>query len=228
MIQTEGRIGMGARRARRAGWWCVLLAVGANALLFFTLALTDRTFGASPEEITLRPVEVFVPPQSPEPPRSETNPLPLPGATERTPLRIEPMKAVPRPIPMIPRLPAETEVAGPEVWPEVAEPEPAGPAPAPLQMADVDRRAIPISTPHPTFPSWARARRLEARVTIEFTVDKQGRVVDVRVRQVKGNERFGTVAANAVRKWRYRPARAGGRPVPERKIQPFRFTLKQR
>ena len=102
MIQTEGRIGMGARRTRRAGWWCVLLSVGANAVLFFTLALTDRTFGAAPDEITLYPVEVFVPPRSQEPPRPETKPLPLPGSTEPNPLPIEPMKADPLSISMIP------------------------------------------------------------------------------------------------------------------------------
>ena len=110
------------------------------------------------------------------------------------------MEVVPQPIPMIPRLPAQTAVADPGVPTLLATPELTGPSTGPLQLTEVDRRPISISTPHPAYPVWARARQLQARVDVEFTVDAQGRVSDVRVRKMEGNERFGGVVKRAVGK----------------------------
>jgi TonB family protein len=64
----------------------------------------------------------------------------------------------------------------------------------------------------PTFPAEALRAGLSGVVVLECTIDTQGRVAGTRV--LSGVPPLSESAVNAVEKWRYRPTRLNGAPVP--------------
>lgn len=76
---------------------------------------------------------------------------------------------------------------------------PATPAPARTALA-----LVAIRTPEPTFPPEAFRRRMSGSVEIEFRVDPDGRVTDIRV--LSANPRiFERTVVAAVRRWQFAP-----------------------
>ena len=76
----------------------------------------------------------------------------------------------------------------------------------------------------PKYPEVARRAEREGLVTIEFTVDVDGKAVDIKVVKPIGSG-FDEAAIAAVKKWRFTPAKRGGEHVPMRVRVPIRFTL---
>ena len=76
----------------------------------------------------------------------------------------------------------------------------------------------------PKYPEAARRVEQEGLVTIEFTVDVDGKAVDIKVVKPIGSG-FDEAAIEAVKKWRFTPAKRGGEHVPMRVQVPIRFTL---
>jgi protein TonB len=97
-----------------------------------------------------------------------------------------------------------------------------------VELAQVDVSPRRLSTPLPVYPAWARSRRIEGSVTLRYTVDEDGRVRDVQVEEVTGDERFAAVAREAVAVWRYEPGQIGGRKVRVALLQTVRFQLVDR
>ena len=64
----------------------------------------------------------------------------------------------------------------------------------------------------PVYPATAKSARVGGVVTIEATIDTDGKVSDARV--VKSVPLLDEAALNAVRQWEYRPSLVGGKPVP--------------
>jgi protein TonB len=94
-----------------------------------------------------------------------------------------------------------------------------------MDLSDVDRPPERLHAPPVMYPHWARVAGKEGRVRVQFIVDAEGRVGDVHLLEVTGEDRFGDVVVEAVRKWRFRPGVHGGRKVPVRCIQSIRFEL---
>ena len=90
----------------------------------------------------------------------------------------------------------------------------------------VDQRPRTLSTPDPKYPSAARRAEREGLVELEFTVGVDGRATDLKVikEEPKGFG-FGEAAIDAVKRWRFTPAKKGGESVPMRVKIPIRFTL---
>ncbi len=63
----------------------------------------------------------------------------------------------------------------------------------------------------PDYPETARRVRIEGRVILRATIGLDGRVENVTV--LSGNPLLTEAAADAVRRWRYRPASLNGEPV---------------
>ena len=104
-------------------------------------------------------------------------------------------------------------------------PEPIKP-PAPVDVADDFEPPRPVEGNRPPIdPDAERRRGLEADVTLRVAVSDAGDVTDVTV--VAGLEPFLTAAIEAVRTWRYWPAREGERTVPGTRIVriPFRIRV---
>jgi TonB family protein len=74
------------------------------------------------------------------------------------------------------------------------------------------------------YPPQALAARQEGVATLLVTVQEDGSVGDVQVAESAG-ELFDQAAINAVRQWRFTPARRGDTPIVSRIRIPFRFQL---
>ncbi len=77
----------------------------------------------------------------------------------------------------------------------------------------------------PEYPDRALSDRISGSVTVQYVVDKKGRTQDVRIIQSVPKGVFDQAAADAIRRWRYRPAQYHGQPieVPVRTL--IRFEL---
>lgn len=65
----------------------------------------------------------------------------------------------------------------------------------------------------PNYPDASRRRGEQGVVRVELLIDGEGRVTNVRVVESSGFTALDNAAVEAVRDWRFRPARRGGVPV---------------
>jgi len=85
---------------------------------------------------------------------------------------------------------------------------------------------IPSTRVHPDYPEIARKARISGSVLLLIVIDAEGRVGSIEVVE-SPDPRFGfeLAAIEAVKRWRYRPARLGGRPVSVQASVRIEFTL---
>lgn len=82
-----------------------------------------------------------------------------------------------------------------------------------------------LNNPKPPYPLGARRRGLEGHVLIAAQVRADGRCTETRVRQSSGHELLDASARDAVRRWRFVPARRGDTPVDSWVEVPIVFRL---
>jgi TonB family protein len=71
----------------------------------------------------------------------------------------------------------------------------------------------PVTTPEPEFSEDARRAKYQGTVLLSFIVDTSGQVLDVRITTPLGMG-LDEKAVDAVRKWKFEPAKKDGEPVP--------------
>ena len=93
-------------------------------------------------------------------------------------------------------------------------------------QVQVDQQPRGLSTPDPKYPAIAKRSNKEGVVVAEFTIGVDGRASDITVvsEEPKGFG-FGDAATEAVKRWRFTPAKKGGESVPMRVRQTIRFNL---
>jgi TonB family protein len=91
-------------------------------------------------------------------------------------------------------------------------------------MEAVDELPKPISQKPPHYPFSSRRVGEEARVVLRFVVNAEGNVEDVEVRELSSRE-CADAAVKAVRTWKYKPARRGGKAVSMEMNLPIIFSL---
>lgn len=108
---------------------------------------------------------------------------------------------------------------------EVAAGEPAAPSPPSKEsLPGLVEPASLLTHVDPTYPDLPRRAGIEGTVELEVTIDAKGKVTDVEV--VRGLPLgLSDAAADAVRKWTYRPAKGPNGPVASRKTVRIRFAL---
>jgi len=75
-------------------------------------------------------------------------------------------------------------------------------------------KAAPLpNNPKPLYPLVARKRGFEGRVVLQVTVMINGSATNVQVKTGSGHAQLDRAALEAVRRWRFRPAQRGGKPV---------------
>lgn len=102
------------------------------------------------------------------------------------------------------------------------------PAPArtgPWSLGAVDRAPTPRVRAEPVYPYRARQRGVEGFVELAFVVTETGRVREERVVGGAPQGVFEEAALQAVRRWRFDPARKDGEAVPVRVTIKLRFDL---
>lgn len=159
------------------------------------------------------------PPEVQEPPRPKPvtkQPQSLPKPPEPAPVLST--KAIDTPSPLSPPEPAKPAPLPPI---EAPPPKPASPAPIipPVFGADY------LHNPPPDYPAASKRLREEGKVMLRVFVSAAGVADKVEVERSSGSARLDSAAREAVRAWRFVPARQGGQAIPAWVIVPIQFSL---
>ena len=165
-------------------------------------------------------------PPRPEPPKA-TPPKPKPAAPVPQPLRVEPLpvltveSSAPSPVVIAPQ-PKPAPVPVPIEAVAAPVPSPA-PAPAPIVPPSFD--AAYLQNPPPAYPALSRRRSEKGRVVLRVLVSAQGAAQQLEVRTSSGFERLDQAALEAVKQWRFVPARQGDKALAAWVLVPIEFAL---
>lgn len=177
-------------------------------------------------------------PVLPSPPRKA--PAPRPEPAPAPPVRkvetpVAAPVAAPSPTPAAPAAaveavpPANTAGHAAPTANPVAQAAPAPAAPA-ANVADWSpprpASAVGYANTPPRYPAASRRLGEQGRVLLAVLIDVDGRVQDASVRQSSGYSRLDRAALEAVRGWRFEPARRAGKPQAVWHEQPVVFDLK--
>ena len=92
------------------------------------------------------------------------------------------------------------------------------PEPTPLNIRTVDGHDVTaprlVQRVEPKYPEVARRARMSGQVIIEAVITDRGEVISPRVMKSTTESMLNQAALDAVRQWRYEPARFRGQPVP--------------
>lgn len=120
--------------------------------------------------------------------------------------------------------PPEDEPQGDDAREAETTPVPAAGVPPEPASGLVEPAAV-LSRVDPVYPDLARRAGIEGTVELEVSIDAAGKVADVEV--VRGLPLgMSDAAADAVRRWRFRPARSAAGPVASRKTIRIRFVAR--
>ncbi|MBI2313532.1 MAG: energy transducer TonB [Betaproteobacteria bacterium] len=231
----------------RRRWRPISGALVASASIHLAIALAIGRGEPSPVSVTLRPptlLEVSVM-ATREPPAQiataeEQKPRPraqarLPRASAQTEVNPAP-EAVPVAVPA-PR--PETTVIASQATGNAPPAPLSRPAESAVPPAPASRPADPaapsgafvyaayLHTPLPAYPSSARRLGQQGVVLVGVRVSREGIPGEVRLAKSSGFEALDEVALEAVRGWRFSPARRGGEPVASWIEVPVRFRLEE-
>lgn len=131
--------------------------------------------------------------------------------------------APPRPQPKPASVPAPEVGAGSVAPAERAMKE----SPAPASSITLPRfDADYLDNPPPVYPSLARRLGEQGQVLLRVQVRADGTPAEVTVQQSSGSVRLDEAAREAVRRWRFVPARRGNAPVAAAVLVPISFSLR--
>lgn len=210
------------RGARHVGLAVVVaLHVALLAALLLHTPVRQTLAKAAPvmvHLVALDPPPAVVPPKpipaKPTPRVAPPRPLDLPPAPV-----IAPQAPAPALAPIVPAIvtPAIVRNEAPVVTPAPA-------AAAPETIAPRYDAAY-LDNPAPAYPPLARRAGEQGKVLLRVHVTADGLADDVQVRETSGFPRLDAAAQDAVRRWRFVPARQGERQVAAWVIVPVTFSL---
>jgi protein TonB len=162
-----------------------------------------------------------------KPARETTSSTPPP--VETAPREILALPAKPsesEPVFTVPQLPVETPRAETSPRRDVAKGAPAadGAAPEPKTTPPIFNAAY-LGNADPTYPLSSRRRGEHGTVLLKVQVTRQGAAGSVSVERTSGFEALDRAALEAVRAWRFAPARQGTQPVEAWVLVPVVFKL---
>lgn len=168
----------------------------------------------------------------------EEQPAPQPEAVPDQPAKPLPMKPrirpEPAPEPVRQKRPAETAPATEAVAepspPILAAIAPAAAAPAvaePMPIMPPRFNADYLSNPAPAYPATSRSVGEQGRVLLRVLVSPSGEPQDVLIGTGSGFARLDLAALEAVRRWKFVPARQGSEAVSAWVFVPIQFTLRR-
>jgi len=88
-----------------------------------------------------------------------------------------------------------------------------------------DSDIIPLVRISPQYPRQAALDRIEGTVTMEFIVNADGTVRNVRIVSANPPGVFEQAAITAALKWKFKPKVVDGKPVEQKGVQPMVFKL---
>lgn len=96
---------------------------------------------------------------------------------------------------------------------------------ATYELSEVDQLPRLIEYKEPSYPEKAIMEEIEGNVLLKVLIDREGRVIMVKVLDNGGFYEFAQAAIWAVKRWRFEPAKIMGIPVTVWCMQPVRFEL---
>jgi protein TonB len=95
-----------------------------------------------------------------------------------------------------------------------------------LRAEEGSEPPVPVRTVSPDYPEDLRRAGIAGVVTVSCTIDEKGNVVDAKVVK-SSNPEFATPALNALSRWKFKPAKKAGNPVPIKVSFPIQFKMDQ-
>jgi periplasmic protein TonB len=206
-----------------------LLVVGGLHLLLLAVLASTRVVAAPPSSQGTLTVSVIQPETTKAQPVTPARPKPVLNPPAAKPV------ATPQPT-LVAKAEAHSDVpatpAVKETPPPVAESkEPAPPAAAPAVAAAaplVEPRfdADYLQNPQPYYPMASRRLQEEGKVLLRVFVEANGRPNSVEIKTSSGYARLDSAASEAVRQWKFVPARRGVEAVGAWVLVPITFSLR--
>ncbi len=218
----------GSRRAPMAVLLLALALHGATAWLV-SREWSAQTPPAEPAimQVALLEAPMPTPPAEPEPPRPEPKPRPKPKLAPKPRPQPEPLPRTEEPVAQAPEPPPEAPPA-PEAITAPPQPQAApvvAPAPEPVQEVAPRFDAAYLNNPAPGYPAMARRLGEQGKVLLRVLVSAQGGAQQVEIKHSSGSPRLDAAASEAVRRWKFVPARRGDVPVEAWVVVPVSFRL---
>ena len=220
---TNNMYGASARTDKIAGIG-VALALHAAVIVMLLQYAPART-------AIINAVPLMVSLITPPAPKPDVLPKPLPmKPAPQQKLRVAP------PVPVLvaaadtpstvtaPPPPPPTPPAPIEAAPVAAAP-PAAPPAKPAPVVPPNFNANYLNNPAPAYPAISRRQGHQGRVVMRVFVNAGGNADQVEIRTSSGHDLLDQAALNAVRRWRFVPARQGDQAVPAWVLVPITFTL---
>lgn len=197
----------------------------------------DRLMQMQPSTPTAEPsapvfVQFIEEPRTIVPPRPMTpppKPVPRKQAREQRPTPVTPT------VPPAPIIATEASApttfeavhapATPPALPAAAVPTPAAPVPSAAPVVPPLFNAAYLENPEPAYPQASRRFGEQGRVLLKVQVSAQGSPLQVELERSSGHSRLDLAAREAVRRWRFVPARRGDEAVSGWVIVPIVFQL---
>lgn len=209
-------------RSDRWRWALVVLLVSLAHLSVWNLAQQPRE-QVAPRVAQRMTAMLVAPPARPEP-VAEVVPEPAPPEpVAQTPPEPKPEpKPEPAPKPVIKPVAKPAPKPKPQPKPQPVR-APASTTPAPVESAKPSAVAAPppaiieaprfdaayLSNEPPAYPLAARRRGIEGNVLLRAQISKQGTCLHAEIKRGSGSEVLDSAALDAVKKWRFVPARQG-------------------
>jgi len=96
--------------------------------------------------------------------------------------------------------------------------------PRPATGAEGTEPPVPVRTVAPKFPEEMRRNGSAGLVTVSCLIDEKGNVTDPKVVK-SSNDAFSEPALDALKKWKFKPAKKNGEAVAIRVSIPVQFTV---
>lgn len=202
--------------AHAAALWWLTTTLSRSPALITPPAVVGVLVSEAPVTAEPKPLPIAEPQSRPQPVVRST---PVPPSPDAPPS--ERAVSMPPPEP-----PAVTESSDqPEAAPPAASTlgqlvdEPAQPMTPPRADASF------LNNPAPAYPPLSRRLREQGRVLMDVYILADGRVGQINLKRSSGYARLDEAALNAVRRWRYVPAKRGNDPIDYWHVQPLDFEL---
>jgi protein TonB len=193
------------------GLWALMQYVPARAAMS---EATTLMFSLVKPETPPEPPRIIPPKPRPQPVRPKPQPVPL---AAQTPLP-SPVKEVYVPPPE----PQPVAIDAPPLPPSPPAPVAAPPI---LPVTPPETSADYANNPLPQYPAISRRLGEEGRLQVRVCVRVDGTVSSATVNKSSGFERLDRATVEALRQWRFKPARRGDEPVPGCVTVPWNWSL---
>lgn len=166
------------------------------------------------------------PPPKPVPPPPKPEPKPV-AKPEPKPVAKPTPKPTPKPEPVreVAQEPVQQATPAPvaQPAPPVQQANPAPAAPAPITPPRTD--AAHLNNPAPQYPALSRRLGEQGRVMLDVYILPDGSVGEIKLNRSSGFPRLDNAALQAVKTWKYVPAKRGDTAIPFWYVQPVSFVL---